>query len=524
MQKKRVISECKTLQVLFVFVLIFSANFARAELDFSINSKLDSSNGFDTDFYLQTDPAASNGFDTLDFEQQSFPSGNYSFLTSTVSGRNLILDAFPSSNRTVFLVYRVSPPSLGNLALSWASSALGYHYDSLLNDYGNDSGYTNLVSSKDMNSFSSYSVATSGAARYFSLRVTYVNFSCGDGTCNGARRGEDCSSCSADCGCSLGLTCSGGSCINASGGTNTGGGGGGGDTTTPKCIDSSWSTQSIGSCSYGQKPISQISNCGNTRTTYEACCDAGTVYGDWSACSRSNTRTRNVQQTSENCQVTDSIETGSCTYQCSESWSCDWGSCQNGFISPTNCVERNNCGTQDNKPTPITCTQEGNVTQVLVSGISAGEQSILPAVQNCSINFICGEWSSCNVKNGMEDIKNAQGNLDGAKSRKCDDANSCINAPYYEQQKCSLKLFITPKQETVCGQQYLDIYEQGTDYLLARIKDDRPAKGTFSVQFILGGKSRDNSCNPPVSDGYNYTTLEAIMSYTNLRKLWGILQ
>jgi hypothetical protein len=499
-------SSCKFLLFLIIFLCFFS--FARAELDLTINSKLDSSNGFDTDFYLQTDPTASSGLDSLDFEQQGFPSGNYSFLTSTVSGKNLIVDAFPSeTNRTAYLVYRVNPSTSGTLDLSWSPSVFGYHYDAVLTDYGSDNTYTTSVGSRNMKTSSSYFVSHSGATRYFSLEINYFNFSCGDGVCNGASRGEDCSSCSADCG------------VCPSSGEN-GGGGGGGETA---CVDSSWSVVSTGSCSYGKKSITQKSNCDNTRVIEEDCCTAGTIYGDWSVCSIAGTRTRNVEVISEDCNTVDTTETGSCTYQCSENWNCGWGSCQNGFITPINCVESNNCGTQDNKPQSVVCQEGENTTKILLSGVLSEEVSSLFIANNCSFNFVCEDWSACEVRVGMEDLKNSQTNLEGTKSRKCIDKNGCISVPYYEQQRCSLKVYITPQKETICGKEYLTIYERDTEYLLAKIKDDRKSGGKFAIQFVLGGR-KDIDCAFNEIPEYTHTLFETIMEYTNARKLWRLFR
>ena len=210
-QKKLRINNTLLFGTLFAFAILFSLSLDSAELDLKINAKL---NGFDTDLYLQSDPTASLGFDYLDFQQQNFPNGNYSFLSSDIGTKNLTMDAWPLSSRTFHLVYKVNPTTSGTLNLSWSTGVFGSSIDAILRDYAADGAYSSSIASVNMKTSGFYSVFTSDSARYFSVDLTY--YYSGDGVCSSAI-GENCGN-TADCACGSGYSCTGGSCVSDTGG------------------------------------------------------------------------------------------------------------------------------------------------------------------------------------------------------------------------------------------------------------------------------------------------------------------
>ncbi|MBU4087000.1 MAG: hypothetical protein KKB21_05490, partial [Nanoarchaeota archaeon] len=173
-------------------------------------------NNLTSDVYLKTSSDASISIDGYDFGVRNLPA-TYSQFYTTSSGEDLFIDAWNwSSSRTVNLTFSSDSSQTGTLTFSWVLLAGNYSGNFIY--YGDDSSYTDVVSTTDMRAADSASAdVSSGTTFYAQVSLTdYVApLTCGDGTCN---NGETCSTCAADCG----------SCP----ATSSGGGGGGSATTT----------------------------------------------------------------------------------------------------------------------------------------------------------------------------------------------------------------------------------------------------------------------------------------------------
>lgn len=486
-----------------IFVSIFFIGFVfAAEANFKINTNLNSVD-INGRFKVETDSSSLSGFDSNDLEA-STDYQNYSLLYSAVSSKNLVLDSRPSNqNFEANLVYSVSDSQSGTLTLSWSNYS-NPSYPIVLSYYGTDSSRTSLIDSFLVSSRTSYTIAGySGSDIYFKLNSTYV--------------------------------------------PSAGGG----------CSNTNWTLVSQTSCLAGQKNLTEISNCGVYRTRQESCvCIVNTsknVYGSWGSCQftpqdpdrglQSRIVTNNCGEVSSEsrdccnpriisiegqctafgtqqvtmetidslCTSSTSITSRTCNPSCQESWSCQWSACTNGVVSPSNCVDRNSCGSTLNKPNAFSCS-------VGSEGGAGGGAAIVSA--NCSLDLQCEQWGDCTVETGFTDLKFVANNLVGKKTRSCYDRNGCLAKPILETDSCSFKIAIESKKKTICGKEYIEIYRSNSDYLLARIRDARDSpERALLVEFILGGKSEEKECESDIVENYAYSAFDKIAIYSDIKNL-----
>ncbi len=471
--------------LVIVFLLIFSMNFVlSADANLKMFTLLDSADiqGY---FRFETASDSLSGFDKNDF-QEVIDYSNYSYLYSEVNSSNLILDSRPSGiDSTLDLIFAVDGAQTGNVIFS--TSYTNSEYSIILYDYETDSSRTILVNSTILGSRTDYSFVYPGGNRYFKLDVRYnpvITSTCGDGACN---NGETSSTCPEDCG------------------------------KSQVCVPdpSSWVDTGASECRINEGNTifkEQESSCpGSTRwiSTNNECCQPTVTNGTWSECIDGEQR-RSISSRSDICIYATAVETQACSLACIENWNCQWGACTNGFYNPFGCVESNNCLNPINRPNPIPCLPPGPDGGAGGGGGGGGV--------DCSVNYKCEDWGACEVQNGFDDLRTPGANNDGLRTRKCLDVNSCVKTPYIEQEKCSLKIFIKSNKITICNETYLEIYKENTDYLLARIKDERATKRLLSLQFILGGKG-DIDCNKSSWQEFIYGILDKIMSITDLRNI-----
>lgn len=426
--------------ILFLVLICLTLSMiSSTELDSTINAQL---SDFDTDFYFQTASDALAGYDYLDSLLLSFPNGNYSFLYSNIVSKNLTNDAWPASNRTLNLVYRVNPSTSGTLALTWDSSTFGFNYTVSLIDYGSDSSYTTAITSVNMKTSSSYSVSFSGTLRYFIMNVTYVPVYCGDGARNGNEAcdssdlgGASCTSQGFDSGT---LSCSA-SCSLVTSACSSDGGGSGVTTCTPNCGDTS--THCVGTtysngCSGGENACTGTlaadcgtrtcgtspNSCGSCGSCSSGNCVDGTCVACVPSCPLSSLTACGQSLGSNGCGGTCSgfgsfcssgtgICDGTSCIPCTESWSCSgFGNCVNGIQTQT-CVDANSCGTIVNRPsttqicTVPTCISNadcissnpcstGTCNSVSGTCIYVNNQNSCDDNNGCTINDVCS-YGSC---------------------------------------------------------------------------------------------------------------------------------
>ncbi|MDP1729116.1 MAG: hypothetical protein Q8L27_02855, partial [archaeon] len=281
----------------------------------------------------------------------------------------------------------------------------------------------------------------SGARSYTVLGVTEY---CGDGTCN---NGETCSSCAGDCG-----ACSGGGC------TSTGCANVNTITCGSSYVDNCGTSCGTGTkCSSGFNCVSGscVLSCSNecaltgikqcSGSGYQTCgnydADSCLEWSSVTSCSAGQTCSNGI------CQIEESNE---CVPACSTGFNCVSGSCVEGEHPAENII-------------PI------NLPSIGGSGGS------------CVKNFICGEWSKCNVQYDVS-VLLAGGVLSGERTRTCTDKNKCL-ANFLQTEICQIKEEIEVKKTQWCGQQYTEIISRTSGKILARIKQ------------LSNGKSVDLSFN-----------------------------
>jgi hypothetical protein len=490
---------------LFLFLIItflYSISImSAASIDLKINA---AASDFDTDLYLQTDSDSSTIFDYQDFEQRTFPNGNYSFLFSNIGGKNLTIDVWPPVERTFYLIYQISPSYSGTLSLSWSTSGISSDLTATLTDYGSDSSYSSSVDSANMKTSSSYTTSMTGTRRYFKIQVS--NYTSGD---------------------------------------TSGGGGGGGGGTESTCVSTGCPLASSFSCG-----TSYTDNCGNSCGTGDFCssgsCTSGTCVTCTPLCEIASTVDCGVALTSTNgcdqpCSGTGTkCASGVCTdgvcVSCNENWTCStWSSCINGFQQRT-CSDTSACGTFTTKPVEYqaciipSCTSnsdcissdscsvgtcnpisgkcqydyttsscdDGNLctiedkcsfgscsgtTKICDSGkvcqngvcVLGEEPKIIPEeVTNlistrpdCSSNFSCGAWSECSSKYGVSNLIDFS-EVSLTQERTCISQDDC-KITFSESKKCAPKEFVSVRNKEWCGQNYTEVLNnQGV--VVARIK------------------------------------------------------
>jgi len=117
------------------------------------------------------------------------------------------------------------------------ASSTNYNVSSTsVSETGGNASSTNYQSSLSVGAIADNSSSTTYGSTAGFIGSAIFPF-CGDGTCDS---GETCSSCVADCACSTGYTCTGGTCVadsDDSSSCSSGGGGGGGGGTSTSAID-----------------------------------------------------------------------------------------------------------------------------------------------------------------------------------------------------------------------------------------------------------------------------------------------
>jgi len=162
--------------------------------------------------------------------------------------------------------------------------------------------------------------------------------------------------------------------------------------------------------------------------------------------------------------------------ECVESWQCDWTECQEGDTTstPFNCVDSNSCGTENDKP--------GN------KPVSCEEALTIQTTDNKCTNkkFVCSSWSICEADYSINDIVEGKTSVNGVQSRSCEDTSKC--APNkIEKRSCNATIPIEARKVQWCEEEYLDIYVQGTNELVSRVKETEITSKIkrFDIDFVI---------------------------------------
>ncbi len=192
-----------------------------------------------------------------------------------------------------------------------------------------------------------------------------------------------------------------------------------------------------------------------------------------------------ASQTGGGTDVTAPIESS-----CEEIWICSlWGDCANG-ISTRECEDLAECGTSVDKP--------------------AETQSC--SVQECTSNFLCGEWSSCNYVGDIGDILSGEIGSGGSRTRTCGDSNNCLSS-YVETSECEVELsddgggdsstqeFEIEIETLPSGESSLVTRSSATGKPTSRINLDALKKGRLEVSFVQDEDNYPKHCFNAVLDG-----------------------
>ena len=167
-----------------------------------------------------------------------------------------------------------------------------------------------------------------------------------------------------------------------------------------------------------------------------------------------------------------------CDDSCTESWSCDWSPCEDGFTIPQ-CIDKNNCGTYNELPQKIPCG----------SGVE------------CSPDIECSDWSECNVDYRFDNVaKGINEELTGIRSRICEDKNRCLTS-IQKIKSCSVSVDIYTKQFRKCGVNYLQVYNLLSDELVARIDIGTKENIAMNIYFDNSGEAYCDHCFDGISSG-----------------------
>ena len=262
-------------------------------------------------------------------------------------------------------------------------------------------------------------------------QVTTVNASGFEETVNLCTENLSCTDWSSCVGGTQTRTCNSTTCLygesTQSQSCTEGGGGGGGETCADSWNCDDWSlcanNQQTRTCTYTGSCATPGGKPAETQSCTIVSCDADWNCSDWGECETGGIQRRTCIEASRpaGCTLVLNIPdtTRTCVSNCTENWNCDWSSCINNLTSPVNCVDRNNCGTTFNKPSPMNCVSTGNGT--------------------CIPNLACEEWSECTISYGFEQLSPSESL--GRSIRVCNDQNNCV-LPITEMKNCSMKIDI----------------------------------------------------------------------------------
>lgn len=191
---------------------------------------------------------------------------------------------------------------------------------------------------------------------------------------------------------------------------------------------------------------------------------------------------------------------------CKEKWQCSFSNCVDGFIE-SNCEDLNKCGTKRDSISKIPCSlgvssqenfYDGFAEKLFSQEVVAREERL---EQNCTSNLKCDLWSSCELNYNFNSFTVSTDNLKGFQSRYCYDSNNCVGS-FNEKRDCFLSLDILVKNETICGQDYINFYDKRTNKSLSLMKLGSESNPSTSINLLSETSSlKCPSCTNHIRDG-----------------------
>lgn len=211
---------------------------------------------------------------------------------------------------------------------------------------------------------------------------------------------------------------------------------------------------------------------------WKATCSSTWECTDWEEC-RGGIQRRTCEDLS-NCFIpTEVPETVRyCTETCLEKWSCTWSDCVGGLTTPS-CFDENKCGTEFNKPSPISCDFE----------------------ERCVPEIECSSWAECKTDYSLINAKSQEiKELPGKTDRICIDKNSCVGA-IREVKSCSTGVDIYTQKFSKCGSSYVDVHNKLDGSLVARLEVGTEESPRLNIRLDAGGEIYCDYCYNGVLDG-----------------------
>ncbi len=155
---------------------------------------------------------------------------------------------------------------------------------------------------------------------------------------------------------------------------------------------------------------------------------------------------------------------------CAENWYCNYDQCDGKYKLALGCEDLNQCGTTLFKPLKKEC--------------------------NCIPNYECDNWKECNVKYDINDILYGRPSVSASQQRNCYEKTNCIDEPdtIVKDRECKLSVPIYAEKKEWCFEEYVELYEKGTNKLVGRFKQ-RVIENILAVDIGFTVTESKSVCN-----------------------------
>ncbi|PIN77027.1 hypothetical protein COV15_03325 [Candidatus Woesearchaeota archaeon CG10_big_fil_rev_8_21_14_0_10_34_12] len=302
--------------------------------------------------------------------------------------------------------------------------------------------------------------------KIFDYKCTNTSVNCGNLVCDA---GEECNNCPIDCGCSEDKYCYDNntrvySCWNI--------------PEELKCGDGFCGVgEDCGNCANDCK-CELGKNCGYNNITDSYGCKSIDKECENNFCDEENEREESDEEGAEEKDPCRDIIDEVIVEECSEKWICEWGECINGEIWASNCEEANSCGTSKYKPSVKSC---------------------ISIKEDCTPEFSCTEWSSCQL-DLLDEATRKESEFRGTQSRICTDKAKCVIAGT-EIRECKVK---KPVSVLVVNENNVEVCSERK--LVARLITEN----TLSVDLVLTGTGEEIK---PAKMGVDWGKIARIFLY-----------
>ncbi|HJX50873.1 MAG TPA: hypothetical protein VJ438_05430, partial [Candidatus Nanoarchaeia archaeon] len=149
---------------------------------------------------------------------------------------------------------------------------------------------------------------------------------------------------------------------------------------------------------------------------------------------------------------------------CTENWECSWSIClvHDSESYAYDCIDLNNCGTEDNIPTTRDCAEKS---------------------YGCDVNWNCTDWGECESYYTLKDLLENR-EITGIQRRECIDTFGCADR-VIEKRICNLGIDIKANKTEWCSEIYIEVYDKSTNKLVSRVKESEETSITgFNLERI----------------------------------------